>query len=191
LGVALRRDSLYRARRASSRVLLKLRGLLSNKASKPSPIWLGTDSSNPFRSSAESAANSVQTSVAGTRERKTSGFRARLLHSISRHGAARQLLIEASWTYRFPARLGRELLLRQENQPRAIREIVWKRGPRIAEALKRHDADVVVLSEYRGARRHRGLVQLCMPRLSARNGSGYAATTAAQRGCALVNEALA
>jgi transposase len=40
--------------------------------------------------------------------------------------AARRLLIEAAWTYRFPARLSRELLLRQEAQPRPIREIAWK-----------------------------------------------------------------
>jgi transposase len=32
------------------------------------------------------------------------------------NSAARRLLIEASWTYRFPARVSRELLLRQESQ---------------------------------------------------------------------------
>src|SRR6201993_4496667 len=42
------------------------------------------------------------------------------------NSAARRLLIEAAWCYRFPARVGRELLLRQEEQPRAIREIAWK-----------------------------------------------------------------
>jgi transposase len=47
------------------------------------------------------------------------------------NGAARRLLIEAAWTYRFPARLSRELLLRQESQPRAIREIAWKAQPRL------------------------------------------------------------
>ncbi len=30
------------------------------------------------------------------------------------------------WCYRFPARVSRELLLRQESQPRPIREIAWK-----------------------------------------------------------------
>ena len=40
--------------------------------------------------------------------------------------AARRLLIEAAWCYRFPARVSRELRLRQEEQPRAIREIAWK-----------------------------------------------------------------
>ena len=42
------------------------------------------------------------------------------------NSAARRLLIEASWTYRFPARVSRELLLRQEEQPKPIRDIAWK-----------------------------------------------------------------
>src|SRR6266446_2287259 len=37
------------------------------------------------------------------------------------NSAARRLLIEAAWTYRFPARVSRELLLRQEEQPKPIR----------------------------------------------------------------------
>ena len=40
--------------------------------------------------------------------------------------AARRLLIEAAWSYRFPARLSREVLLRQERQPKLIRDIAWK-----------------------------------------------------------------
>ncbi len=42
------------------------------------------------------------------------------------NGAARRLLIEAAWCYRFPARVSRELLLRQEEQPKLIRELAWK-----------------------------------------------------------------
>ena len=42
------------------------------------------------------------------------------------NSAARRLLIEAAWCYRFPARISRELRLRQEAQPRPIREIAWK-----------------------------------------------------------------
>jgi transposase len=42
------------------------------------------------------------------------------------NSAARRLLIEAAWCYRFPARVSRELRLRQEEQPRAIRAIAWK-----------------------------------------------------------------
>ena len=37
------------------------------------------------------------------------------------NGAARRLLIEAAWSYRFPARVSRELRLRQEEQPKPIR----------------------------------------------------------------------
>ena len=40
--------------------------------------------------------------------------------------AARRLLIEAAWGYRFPARVSRKLLLRQESQPKPIRDIAWK-----------------------------------------------------------------
>jgi transposase len=42
------------------------------------------------------------------------------------NSAARRLLIEAAWCYRFPARVSRELLLRQARQPTLIREIAWK-----------------------------------------------------------------
>ena len=41
------------------------------------------------------------------------------------NSAARRRLIEAAWCYRFPARVSRELRLRQEAQPRPIREIAW------------------------------------------------------------------
>lgn len=42
------------------------------------------------------------------------------------NNTARRLLIEASWTYRFSARVSRELFLRQESQPKPSREIAWK-----------------------------------------------------------------
>jgi len=42
------------------------------------------------------------------------------------NGAARRVLIEAAWTYRFPARISRELLLRQERLAKPIRDIAWK-----------------------------------------------------------------
>ena len=38
------------------------------------------------------------------------------------NGAARRMLIEAAWSYRFPARIGREQLLRQENLAKPIRD---------------------------------------------------------------------
>ena len=40
------------------------------------------------------------------------------------NGHARRILIEAAWNYRFPARLSRILQLRQEGQPKAVRDIV-------------------------------------------------------------------
>ena len=53
------------------------------------------------------------------------------------NGAARRLLIEAAWSYRFPARLSRELLLRQENQPKPIRDIAWKGQVRLCTRYRR------------------------------------------------------
>src|SRR3954463_10462704 len=53
------------------------------------------------------------------------------------NSAARRLLIEASWSYRFPARLSRELLLRQENQPKTIRDIAWKGQVRLCARYRK------------------------------------------------------
>jgi transposase len=53
------------------------------------------------------------------------------------NNAARRLLIEASWTYRFPARVSRELLLRQERQPKLIRDIAWKAQLRLCARYRR------------------------------------------------------
>jgi transposase len=46
-------------------------------------------------------------------------------------------LIEAAWSCRFPARLSRELLLRQENQPKPIRDIAWKGQVRLCARYRR------------------------------------------------------
>jgi transposase len=53
------------------------------------------------------------------------------------NSAARRLLIEAAWTYRFPARVSRELLLRQENQSKPIREIAWKAQLRLCARYRK------------------------------------------------------
>ena len=53
------------------------------------------------------------------------------------NGTARRLLIEAAWCYRFPARVSRELLLRQEAQPKPIREIAWKAQLRLCARYHR------------------------------------------------------
>jgi hypothetical protein len=36
------------------------------------------------------------------------------------------MLIEAAWSYRFPARISREQLLRQEDLAKPIRDVAWK-----------------------------------------------------------------
>jgi transposase len=53
------------------------------------------------------------------------------------NGAARRLLVEAAWSYRFPARLSREILLRQENQPKPIRDIAWKGQVRLCARYRK------------------------------------------------------
>ena len=53
------------------------------------------------------------------------------------NGAARRLLIEAAWSYRFPARISRELLLRQESQPKPIRDIAWKAQVRLCARYRK------------------------------------------------------
>ena len=53
------------------------------------------------------------------------------------NSAARRLLIEAAWCYRFPARVSRELRLRQETQPRPIREIAWKAQLRLCARYRK------------------------------------------------------
>jgi transposase len=62
----------------------------------------------------------------------SSGNRRRL-GSITKagNGAARRMLIEAAWTYRFPARISRDLLLRQEGLAKPIRETAWKAQTRL------------------------------------------------------------
>jgi transposase len=53
------------------------------------------------------------------------------------NGAARRMLIEAAWSYRFPARVSRDLLLRQEGQAKAIRDIAWKAQQRLCLRYRR------------------------------------------------------
>jgi transposase len=53
------------------------------------------------------------------------------------NSAARRLLIEAAWCYRFPARVSRDLRMRQEDQPKPIREIAWKGQVRLCARYRR------------------------------------------------------
>lgn len=47
------------------------------------------------------------------------------------NATARRMLIEAAWSYRFPARISREHLLRQEALPKPVRDIAWKAQVRL------------------------------------------------------------
>jgi transposase len=52
------------------------------------------------------------------------------------NGAARRMLIEAAWSYRFPARISREQLLRQEGLTRPIRDTAWKAQERLCRRYR-------------------------------------------------------
>ena len=50
---------------------------------------------------------------------------------------ARRVLIEGAWTYRYPARVSRPLQIRQENLPKAVREIAWMAQVRLCARYRR------------------------------------------------------
>ena len=45
--------------------------------------------------------------------------------------------IEAAWTYRFPVRISRDLLLRQEGLAKPIRETAWKAQTRLCRRYRK------------------------------------------------------
>ena len=45
--------------------------------------------------------------------------------------------IEAAWSYRFPARVSREQLLRQEGLPKPIRDVAWKAQERLCRRYRK------------------------------------------------------
>jgi len=47
------------------------------------------------------------------------------------------MLIEAAWSYRFPARISREQLLRQERLAKPIRDIAWKAQERLCRRYRK------------------------------------------------------
>jgi len=53
------------------------------------------------------------------------------------NGAARRMLIEAAWSYRFSARISRELLSRQDSLPKPIRDIAWKAQERLCRRYRK------------------------------------------------------
>ena len=53
------------------------------------------------------------------------------------NGAARRMLIGAAWSYRFPARISRELLLRQEGLAKSIRDTAWEAQERLCRRYRK------------------------------------------------------
>ena len=53
------------------------------------------------------------------------------------NGAARRMLIEAAWSYRFPARISRDQLLRQEMLAKPIRDTAWKAQERLCRRYRK------------------------------------------------------
>jgi transposase len=53
------------------------------------------------------------------------------------NGAARRMLIEATWSYRFPDRISREKLLRQEGLAKSIRDTAWKAQERLCRRYRK------------------------------------------------------
>jgi transposase len=50
---------------------------------------------------------------------------------------ARRVLVEAAWTYRYPARVGETLRGRLEGLPKAVRDIAWKAQVRLCARYRR------------------------------------------------------
>jgi transposase len=53
------------------------------------------------------------------------------------NGYARRALVEASWTYRFPARVTRHLLKRSRDLPKNVQQIAWKAQLRLCTRFQR------------------------------------------------------
>lgn len=50
---------------------------------------------------------------------------------------ARRMLVEAAWSYRFPAKISRDQLIRQEQLPKAIRDTAWKAQLRLCSRYRK------------------------------------------------------
>ena len=59
---------------------------------------------------------------------------------------ARRALIEAAWTYRFPARVSETLRSRLEDLPKPVRDIAWKAQVRLSAAGKKPPVVVAAIA---------------------------------------------
>jgi transposase len=71
------------------------------------------------------------------RERSSGATTARGAITKAGNGRARRMLVESAWTYRLPARIGRDLLDRSQALPEDIRAIAWKAQVRLCGRYRR------------------------------------------------------
>jgi transposase len=66
----------------------------------------------------------------------------RVLGRITKTGNAhvRRVLIESAWTYRYPARMSREITARNQGQPKDVRDISWRAQLRLCARYRRFTA---------------------------------------------------
>jgi transposase len=60
--------------------------------------------------------------------------------TLAGNRGARRALVEAAWTYRYPARVSEALRLRLEGLPKAVRDIAWKAQVRLCTRYRRLSA---------------------------------------------------
>jgi transposase len=73
-------------------------------------------------------------------ERSTGETVRRTSLTLAGNRRARRVLVEAAWTYRFPARVSEALRARLENLPKAVRDIAWKAQVRLCARYRRLSA---------------------------------------------------
>jgi transposase len=56
------------------------------------------------------------------------------------NGHARRILIESAWAYRYPARMSSALVDRNQDQPKAVRDIAWRAQLRLCARYRRLSA---------------------------------------------------
>ena len=73
-------------------------------------------------------------------ERSTGDTVRRSSLTLAGNRRARRALVEAAWTYRYPARVSEALRLRLEGVPKAVRDIAWKAQVRLCARYRRLSA---------------------------------------------------
>ena len=74
------------------------------------------------------------------RERSTGDTIRRAGLTLAGNRRARRVLVEAAWSYRYPARVSEALRVRLENLPKPVRDIAWKAQIRLCARYRRLSA---------------------------------------------------